>query len=253
MSPEEARQLMALYREGKPADSRITKAVGIAEGDDTLRSELQDQMAFDGQMLEAIRHIELPADLWTKLNEVASARGPSKSRARQFFNPSILCAIAGVLLLIGFGVWRYMAEGEDFPGRSRVETFIKMNDRMTGAELEPTQTTAGQLGDNMMLQGFNGFTLPEEIAALPVIGWRVFREGQSSHRVAQFVVENHNTVVFVFRASDFGVQPEAATRWRTFEFEGWAAAITERSGMCTVLTFHGDEAEMKKFLSSLKP
>jgi hypothetical protein len=104
-----------------------------------------------------------------------------------------------------------------------------------------------------MLQGFNGFTLPEEVAALPAIGWRVFREGQSSHRVAQFVVENHQTVVFVFRSSDFGVQPDAPKDWRTFEFEGWAAAITERAGMCTVLTFRGTEAEMKTFLSTLKP
>jgi hypothetical protein len=105
----------------------------------------------------------------------------------------------------------------------------------------------------MMLQGFNGFTLPEEVAPLQAVAWRVFREGQSSHRVAQFVVENHKTVAFVFRASDFGVQPDADTRWRTFEVEDWAAAITERNGMCTVLTFRGDDAEMKKFLSTLKP
>ena len=253
MNSAEARQLLALHREGKSAEPRVSKAVRFAEGDEALRTALQEQREFDHQMVEVIRYIQLPEDLWTKLSELGATRAPIQSKRRQFLNPAILCAVAGVLLLIGFITWRVIVDADDFPGRARVEGFIKMNERMTGAELEPTEAIAGQLVDNMMLQGFNGFTLPEEVAPMQAVAWRVFREVPSGHRVAQFVVENHKTVAFVFRASDFGVQSDAAARWRTFEIEGWAAAITERNGMCTVLTFRGDEAEMKKFLSTLKP
>ena len=253
MNTGEARQLIALHREGRESDSRIAKAIRVAEGDETLRAELQEQREFDRQMVEVIRYIQLPDDLWTKLHELAATRTPGRSTRRQFFNPAILCAVAGIILLVGFIAWRIIAAADDFPGRGRIEEFIKLNERMTGAELEPTEATAGQLVDNMMLQGFNGFTVPAEVAPLQAFGWRVFRDGQSSHRIAQFVVENHKTVAFVFRASDFGVQPDADARWRTFQVEEWAAAITERNGMCTVLTFRGDEAEMNRFLSTLKP
>jgi hypothetical protein len=255
MNAEEARQLIPLYREEKATDSRVVKAARFAEDDETLRTELQAQMDFDRQMVEVVRYINPPTDLWEKLNQLGTHGRARRSKSRQFLNPAILCAVVGVLLLIGFAAWRIAAAADDFPGRSRVESFIKLNERMTGAELDPTQSAAGQLADNMMLQGFNGFVLPEEIAPLPALFWRVFREAQSGHRVAQFVVEHQNTVVsaFVFRASDFGVQPDAVARWRTFDFDGWAAAITERNGMCTVLTFRGDEVAMKKFLSSLKP
>jgi hypothetical protein len=205
-------------------------------------------------MVEVIGCIQPPADLWTKLNELGT-RGPRRSKRRQFLNPAIFCAVIGVLLLIGFGVWRMVQAAAEFPGRGKVETFIKMNDKMTGAELEPTSVRASQLSDNVMLRGFNDFNIPPEVAPLQVVGWRVFREGQSGHRVAQFVVDQNNMPIsaFMFRASDFGVQPNATERWRTFEVEAWAVAITERGGMCTLLAFKGDEDAMKSFLSTLKP
>ncbi len=255
MNADEARQLISLHRERRIEDSRVAKAVRFAENDEALRGELRSQEEFDAQMVEVIRYIQPPGDLWAQLNQLGETRAPGRSKRRQFLNPAVFCAVIGLLLLVGFAAWRLVQAADEFPGRGRVETFIKMNDKMNALELEPTDVTAGQLSDNVMLRGFNEFNVPQEIAPLRAVAWRVFREGQSGHRVAQFVVDQNNTPVaaFVFRASDFGVQPEASGQWRTFEVEGWAAAITERGGMCTVLSLKGNEAAMKSFLSTLKP
>ena len=250
MNAETARGLIALYRPGKSMDARILKAVRFAEGDPAMSPALNEQMDFDEHFTGMIGAIQPPADFALRLTIAAV---PVASRARQVLNPAILGALVGVVLLVGFAVFQMReAEGE-FPGREWAESFIEINGGMSGAELERTQFTAGQLGDNMMLRGFDGFALPPEIAALPAAGWRVFRHGQSGHKVAQIAFERQNLIVFVFRTADFGVQCGAEGEWRTFTHKEWAAAISGRGALCTLLSFPGDAAAMDSFLKSLKP
>jgi hypothetical protein len=174
------------------------------------------------------------------------------SKARQAMNPAILCAIIGVLLLVGIGIHLKLEADKDFPGRPWAEDFIKLNDHMTGAELEPTESRAGDLADNLMLRGFDvdDFSLPSEISSQQAAGWRVFRHGPSGHKVVQIAIDLNSSIVFVFRTSDFGVQP--GTEWRIFEHEGWAAAIRQFHGLCVLVTFRGSESEMRNMIQSLQ-
>jgi len=213
-----------------------------------LGPELQAQLAFDEQIVAALHSIQPPANLAAKL----SGPEPKRSKARHALNPAVLSAALGLLLIVGFVIYLAREAASDFAGREWIEKFIEMNNRMTGAELERTQLTAGDLTDPMMLAGFGGFAVPRELAARPADGWRVFRQGQAGHRVAQFTLTDTKVVAFVFRASDFGVQSEAPDHWRTFTHEGWAAAVTERAGLCTVLTLRGEEPEMRAYLDTLK-
>jgi len=118
--------------------------------------------------------------------------------------------------------------------------------------LEETSLRAGELADNLMLRGFDGFSVPTEISSQQAVGWRVFRHGPSGHKVVQIAIERNNSVVFVFRTSDFGVQPGASGDWRYFEYEEWAAAIRQFHGLCVLVTFRGKEAEMRNMIESLQ-
>lgn len=252
MNAETARQLIPLYRAGKQMEARVLKAVRFAEADDALRNELQWQMDFDDAIVEVLRSIHAPANLRQRLGEVTEHAPVKRSAARvSVWNPAIISAIFGLLLLVGFLAYLKMESADDFPGRNWVENLIEINNRMTGAELEATKLAAGDLADNMMLRGFDRFTLPPEIAPLPAVGWRVFRH--SGNKVAQVAIDRNALVVFVFRASDFGVQLGAQNDWKVFDHERWAAAATVRDGLCTLITFRGDQSAMDDFLKTLKP
>jgi hypothetical protein len=247
MNVEDARTLIPLYRQDRPADSKVKKAVQFAESDATLAPELKSQLEFDRRIVEVIHCLKPSPDFKVRLG---GTNERANSKTRQAMNPAILCAIVGVLLLIGLGIWQKMEADKDFPGRSWVVDFIKLNEHMTGAELERTELLAGELADNSMLRGFDGFSLPSELSSQQAVGWRVFRHGPSGHKVVQIAVDLNNSIVFVFRASDFGVQP--GTEWRYFQHDGWAAAIRQFHGLCVLVTFRGSESEMRNTIKSLQ-
>jgi hypothetical protein len=249
MNAETARILIPLYRHDRPAESKVKKAVQFAESDPALGQELKSQLEFDRRIIEVIRCLKPSSALKGKLG---GPNGRTSSKARQVLNPAILCAIVGVLLLIGIGVYLKLEADKDFPGRPSVEDFIKLNEHMTGAELEQTESRVTDLADNLMLRGFDGFSVPSEIGAQRAIGWRVFRHGPSGHKVVQIVVERDSSIVFVFRSSDFGVQPGSTGDWRFFEYEGWAAAIRQFHQHCILVTFRGKEADMRNMIQSLQ-
>lgn len=232
-------------------DPRVIKAVRFAEADPTLRDELEWQMHFDDEIVAVIHYIVPPEDLRQKLDLLSQNGSAGKGAVRKnVFNPAIMSALFGVLLLVGFLAYLKMESAKEFAGKNWADSLIDLNDRMTGAELEATKLPAGDLVDNMMLRGFDRFALPAEIAPLHAVGWRVFRH--SGNKVAQVAIEEHSLVVFVFRASDFGVRLDAQNDWKVFEHERWAVAASERDGLCTLISFRGKQAEMHEFLKSLK-
>jgi hypothetical protein len=247
MNVETARTLVSVYRQDRPADSKVKKAVQFAESDASLAAELKSQLEFDRRIVEVIHCLKPSPDFKLKLGGVSEN---SKRKSQQAMNPAILCAIIGVLLLIGIGIRWKIESDKDFPGRPWVEDFIELNNHMTGAELERTESRAGDLADKLMLSGFEGFALPAEFSSQQAVGWRVFRHGPSGHKVVQIAVDLNNSLVFVFRTSDFGVQP--GTDWRIFEHEGWAAAIRQFHGLCVLVTLRGSESDMRNMINSLQ-
>lgn len=243
MNAETARSLIPLYREDRPVESKVKKAVQFAESDPALSADLKSQLEFDRRIVGVIRCLKPSPGLKEKLG---GGNGRNNSKARQAMNPAILCAIIGILLIIGIGVYQKMEADKDFPGRGTVVDFVDLNDHMTGAEFEQTESRAGDLADKLMLQGFNDFSLPAEISALQAIGWRVFRHGPSGHKVVQLAIEQNNSVVFVFRSSDFGAQPGA--EWRIFQHEDWAGAVRQFHQFCVLVTFRGKEEDMRKMV-----
>jgi hypothetical protein len=145
MNAETARTLIPLYRHDRPADSKIKKAVQFADSDPALGQELKSQLEFDRRIVDVIRCLKPSSSLKEKLG---GTNGRPSSKARQVMNPAVLCAVVGVLLLIGIGIHLKLEADKDFPGRPWVEDFIKLNEHMTGAELEQTESRAGDLGDN---------------------------------------------------------------------------------------------------------
>ena len=120
---------------------------------------------------------------------------------------------------------------------------------MSGVELQPVEMKTGVMGDWFYMRGFERFTLPPEVANLSAVGSRVFRYG--GHPVAQVALDERNCLVYVFRATDFGVNLPEESGWRLLDNEGWVAAIRRQGETCTMITFRGSRSDMRDFLRSL--
>ena len=250
MNTNEAGMLLHCHRAGREPEGRVLKAVRTAEGDAELGKILREQLAFDAQIVEAIHSVVPPEDLREKLGALNEASGAGKRGMRsQMSSPAMLAALAGVLLFVGVIVFFVMESMTDFAGREAMKQMLDATTKMNGTEFEPVTTTTAQLGDWFYMRGYEGYEMPPELAALPVIGSRVFR--QDGKPVAQFVVEKHDSVVFEFHAADFGVQLPADGEWQLLEQGGWAAAVRQHGDHCFMIAFRGSEAEMRTFLQSL--
>jgi hypothetical protein len=250
MNAQTAESLLRCHRPEKPADSRMQKALRWAEGDSEARRRLKEQMDFDQQMVGAIHFIKPPDDLRQKLSALgARPRAAPPGLGKQIINPAVLSALAGVAVIVGIIAFFVVDHMEKFPGRESVERMIPAPGKMTGLEFERVSTTADQLGDWLYMRGYEGYEVPKEIASLPVIYSRVFRlDGKP---IAQFATENHDSLVYEFHASDFGVELPQGGDWRLLAQDEWTAAIRQRGDHCFMILLRGSKSEMNDFLKSL--
>ena len=228
-------------------DPAVQKALKMSESDELLRETLKTNAAFDTQIVNAIHGIKPPDSLRQKIADCASPKA-LRNHAR---HPTILCAIAGVLLAIGFGIYLWLEQRAGFPGKENAARMVDSLGRMSGVELEMKSGTLGSLEDWFVLRGLDEMTLPPDIAALPVAGARTFQF--IGHNVGQVAIDKHATILNVFRASDFDIELEDGGDWKVFAQADWAAAIRQRKGVCTLLAFRGSVEEMQNFVLSLKP
>lgn len=249
MNVRTAENLLACHREGIRPEASVQKALKMAESDELMREKLKANAAFDVQIVDAIHFVKPPDSLRQKIAECCA---PNELR-KHALHPAILCAIAGVLLGLGFFVWLELERRAGFPGRENAGRMIEQLNHMTGAELEMKSGTVGGLADWFMLRGFDEMTLPPDLAALPAAGARTFMS--AGHPVGQVAIgdDEHMSMLNVFRASDFKIELEDGGEWRVFAEGEWAAAIRQRDGVCTMLAFRGSVEEMKTFVLTLKP
>lgn len=251
MNTKTAEVHLPLYRAGQRVDSRTLKAVRVAECDPVLRQKLSDQMDFDDQMVDVIHFIRPPDDLRQKLSELTARAAGAERLKIQIAHPAILSALAGVLLIVGFLIYLEIDSRRNFPGREAVQRMLAETEHMTGVEFEPTSSPAGQLSDWFFMHGFDSFVAGPDLAALPAVGARVFK--QNGQPIAQLAIDRQNAILFSFRAADFGVNLGSDGDWNVFEREGWVAAIRAEKGICTMVAFRGTKSEMKGFVEGLKP
>lgn len=250
MNPEDAAQLLPLHRPGRPAEGALLKAVKLAEADPELAGTLAAQREFDGQMLAAIQSIAPPENLRHKLRAASCRPGaPKPRRGSQVLNPVVLTAVVGVLLILGFVAWTVLDRMEKFPGREAAEQMLTATNKMSGVELDSVKENTGAMQDWFYMRGFEGYSVPVELAALPAVGSRVFQI--DGHSIAQVAVDRHDSILYVFRAADFGVEIPPNEAWRVIAHEGWAAALRRNGDICSMIAFRGEKAEMRAFLAQL--
>jgi hypothetical protein len=250
MNAQTAETLLRFHRAKKLADSRMQKALRWAEGDPEAKQRLKEQMDFDQQVIDAIHFIKPPENLRQKLNELgARPRNEKPGLRKQIINPAVLSALTGLVVIVGIIAFLVLDHMERFPGRESVERMIPAPGKLTGLEFEPVSTTTNELGDWLYMRGYEGYEVPKEISSLPVIYSRVFKlDGKT---IAQFIMDRHDSLVYEFHASDFGVRLPQDGDWRLLDQDDWTAAIRQHGDHCYMILLRGSKSEMNDFLKSL--
>jgi hypothetical protein len=253
MNARTAQTLLRCYRPGKAADSRVEKAVKFAQEDPELSKMLNEQTAFDQQIVDAIHVIKPPDDLRKKLNDLGVKPGAEKGLRKQMVNPAVITAILGVIVILGIAVFFVMDRMEKFSGREEVEGMLSAAAKMSPSELEAVSMNTGQLGDWFYVRGYDGFEAPTDLAALQAIAARAFH--YENRPMAQLAIGEGDTLrclFFEFRASDFGVQLPADADWKVLAQDEWVGAIRQNGDHCFLIVFKGTKADMEDFLKTLK-
>lgn len=252
MNPKTAALFIACHREGVASpDSRIRKAVQRAQNDSALKEALARQTDFDRKVLEVLSKVELPASLVPKEEPEEPAAKCSICWGALVKNPVFLAGLFGALLIVGVVLFFTLRDLGSFPGQEALEQMLQSTESMSGVELEPVQTEAGKLGDWFFLKyQLERYDVPQEFAGWKTVGCRLFK--QDGHSVAQIAVENNNSILFVFKAEEFGVQlPAKDGKWHILQQEGWTAAVRCEGENCFMLAFMGSREQMEKLLGAI--
>lgn len=253
MNLKDAGESLLAHRAGRRNDGSFKSALRVAEGDETLRHTLKAQAGFDERMVGVIQSIQPPAGLGARMQAMVAPVVGERSPLRfQLIQPAMLPVMVGLALLIGLGVWFILERQKNFVGREAVLRLLHTTKAMSGLELEQIQqpVPAWKLNDWFYMRGFESYAIPPELAELPAVGSRVFR--QDGKLVAQVAADLNSSMINIFRASDFGVDLPEGAAWRVLEYEDWTAAIRQNGGTCTLVTFQGNSGEMRRFLEQIR-
>lgn len=246
--------LIACHRQGMPpSDPRILKAVELAEADSELSAALARQTQFDRHVLDLISKLQVPDSLASEEEPDSAGKRHPVCWLALLKNPVFLAGVVGALLILGVVLFFSLRNISNFPGQEALEEMLESTGAMTGVELEPVQTEVGKLGDWFFLKyQIEHCDVPQEFSAWKTVGCRLFKK--DGHSVAQIAVEKNNSLLFVFKADDFGVQLPAQTgKWHILQQEGWTAAVRRDGETCFMLAFMGTRPQMEKLLSQPTP
>jgi hypothetical protein len=250
MNLKNAQSLSKCHRPGSPAlqDPQILKAVRMVEAVPDLKAALASQVAFDDKQEKIVDSINISEEFLDKIDDTLGnlPKGFQWSALKQ---PPFLAGAIAVLVMIGVLIYCWSTWMENFPGRDSAEKMVDMIEHMSGNELEPKVTQAGALEDWFFSKGYENFRMLPEIAPMKTVGGRVFK--QDGHPVAQVVLENHDSILYIFHSEDFGVQIDPPTQWRVFQQGDWAVAIRSDDDTSFLLAFHGKKAEMQAYVAAL--
>lgn len=251
MNSQTAMAHLAAYREGKVSDPRISKALRCIENESMMRERLAEQVAFDVSVMEMLSAIGSPEDLRHRLAAAKPAAVKGAAARPQHHLTAVLAVGLGVAIIICVLVFFQWQARKNFPGREALVKIASAANGMSGAELEPVVNSAGDLGDWFYMRGFEHFRVPAELRKAPAVGSRVFK--MDGHPIAQIAIDPHQSLVYIFDGEDFGVTLPGGDEWTIFSADDWAAAVRQYGPSMAMIAFRGTEAEMRDFLSNLKP
>jgi hypothetical protein len=245
MNSRVARNLLATYLDdpNETAPPQVQKALKVLARLPELKAEFDEQSAIDARGRVILGDAEFPSEVEESLAAKVAALPEKRFNPR---DPSILAAVIGFLLLVLVLTWNFLGRPAAFPPDAAeiAEHMLEIEDE----PLDPVGEPAGEVEDWFLMKGFDGFKVPEHLAAnLAESGGVLKIENQP---VAVVTVPQRNARFIVFPAKPFGIDiPEG--EWRTATIDDLhVAAIRELDGMCFMILRRGSLASVQDLIGA---
>lgn len=245
MTPRAARNLLAIYLEdpNETAPPQVQKALKALARSPELKAEFDQQSSLDARGRKILGDARIPFEVEESLAAKVSALPSTRFNPR---DPAIFAAVIGFLLLVLVLTWNFLGRPAAFPPDASeiAERVLEIEDE----PLDPVGEPAGEVEDWFLMKGFDGFKVPEHLAAnLAESGGILKIENQP---VAVVTIPQRNARFLVFPAEPFGIDlPEG--EWRTAAIdEQHAAAIREEGGMCFMILRRGSLASVQDLVGA---
>lgn len=255
MNARLARQRLIAYRPSgeDDHDRDVRAALRFAKKTPDLAATFANQLAFDHALADRLEAVAVPAEVAAPLAEAAKRFEGRRSRRFSFRDPAVLAAGLAFLFLVGLGAWLLMGQLGSFAGMQEVAEMVADGNRAGPEKFEEIDTTAGSLADWFVMQDFDGYALPPEMAGVPVVGVRIMRFDELSVAVA--AIARPRAFLYVFEAHPLGLAlPEG--RWKIGAFGPGlkrAFAVQQIGAMAVAIApLEGGKAELEAALESLK-
>lgn len=230
-------------------EREIVAAMKRLGKDEAFHEEFERQKAFDKLLGDRLDE-PAPEEIAPRLEELAAKLTAGGSRRHSLGDPAMVAAGFAFLVLIGLVVWIVMGSGGIFGGMGEVEKLARTGDNAGIAQFEPVETAAGTLGDWFMMQGFDGFRVPQGFENAKVVGVRLF--DYENEPVAVAAIASPRSFIYVFRAEPLGLSLKEG-EWRISTYNGGkhVLAVTPIGANVFMTTMQGTEQEMGNYVRSV--
>lgn len=240
MNPRTARNVLATHL-GDPNETpppAVQKALKAVSKSPELQADYERQSALDARWRKVLSGVEIPDGV-----ESGFAAQIASLPVRRFNprDPAMLAAAIGFLLLVSVLTWNFLGRPAAFP--QDAEEIAERVLEVDGEEFETVGEPAGEVEDWFVLKGFDGFKVPDRLAA-HIAGTGGILKIQNQP-VAVLSIPQRNAWFVCFPAPPFGIDLPAG-EWRFAQIdEHHAAAVREDEGMCFMILRKGSLASVQ--------
>ncbi len=253
MTAKRARQVLrCVGPHGEEHATRdLREALAEAGRSPELEAVYRNQVAFD-RGAAGTMHFDIPESVAAEL----TGYGDRFAERRPGFHPSVhspavLAVGASFLVLIALLAWIFVGNAGGFAGMREVTDMAMEGNAADVSQFDPLQAKASTLGDWFVMEGFDGFKVPEEFAEVEAVGVRLYQQDGEPVAAVAVPLLDRKAFFYSFEAHPFGVSVTPEGAWRVVVFgpnDENVLAIREVGSKAFVVTFRGTKAEMEALL-----
>jgi len=238
-----------------PSDRAMRSALESARTIPEAAASLTAQQQFDQAVASLTQSIPIPQEAAEWFVNSTLIRGTKRNWKRTARHPAILATALAVLVLAGIAIFYFVEQLHEFPGSETAQRLLVYANTARRYQFDPLNTDAINLGDYFFMKSqLEHYDIPMRFADFRARGARVF-DDEDGHRVAQVVLAEKGVQFFLYpaeKAAARAASKRGRQAWRYVQGDGWAGAVLERDGVCFMIAMHGNEEELRSYLSDPK-
>ena len=166
-----------------------------------------------------------------------------------------IAAAVIVLVLVVYIALRGGGNG-NFAGKEDVNSVVRLSQKMDAANFETVNVTADKMGDWLLTKGFDGYSVPDELAGIAVSGCALAKNEVTP--VAVLLLDGGARRAAVFPSAGTEIDLPEDGSWQVYELPGaqgqpdLAVAATAGKGVCFVVSGRESTAQLGTWLRDRK-